>query len=86
MEKKIRVLKVLETIHMAKSKIEYKRLDILINSNLFNTENNAPLWGYELLNLLKEMKEQQLIISDESNWFYSITPQGLNYLKKYTLE
>lgn len=80
MEKKIRVLKVLETIHKAKSRIEYKRLDILINTNLFNTENDEPLWGAELLNLLKTMKDEKTIFQDDENK-YSITEEGLKYLK-----
>ncbi|GEM_PF-1840181 len=82
MENKIRVLKVLKTIHKAKSRIEYKRLSILINTELFNKNNDEPLWGNELLDLLKEMKKEQLITSDKDDWFYSITQKGLEYLEK----
>lgn len=84
MKNKIRVLKVLETIHRAKSTIEYKRLDVLINTKLFNIENNEPLWGYELLNLLKEMKEEEFINQNQEQK-YSITQKGLEYLEKNTI-
>lgn len=82
MENRIRILMVLETIHRAKSQIEYKRLDILINTELFNKENDYPLWGYELLNLLKEMKKEELI-NQNMEQKYSITPKGLEYLKQH---
>lgn len=80
MENKTRILKVLEKIHKANSKIEGKRLEQLINTTLFNIENDEPLWGGELLRLLNEMKEIKLIFQDEDKKF-SITKQGLDYLK-----
>ena len=81
MENKLRILKVLEAINKAQSRIEYKRLDILINTNLFNIESDKPLWGGELLELLKEMKVENLILQDEEKK-YLITKNGLNYLEK----
>jgi len=81
MENKIRVLNVLETIYNAKSKIEGKRLEQLINTSLFNTENDEPLWARDLLKLLDEMKAVELIFQDEEKK-YSITQEGLNYLKQ----
>ncbi|WP_334126773.1 hypothetical protein [Empedobacter brevis] len=82
MENKIRTLQVLGKLYKSSPKIEYKRLSILINTELFNKNDDEPLWGNELLNLLKEMKEEQLIISDKDDWFYSITEKGLQYLEK----
>ena len=79
----IRVLEVLEKIHQAKSKIEYKRLDMFINTNLINIENDEPLWGRELLRLLDEMKKMKLIFQ-EGDKKYSITQQGLDYLEQNT--
>jgi len=83
MESKIRLLKVLETIHRANSKIEVKRLEQLLNTSLFNTENDEPLWGNELLALLNEMKGENKIFQDGEKK-YSITQKGLEYLKQKT--
>jgi len=83
MENKIRILKVLETIHKANSKIEGKRLEHLINTSLFSTENDEPLWARELLKRLDEMKGIELIFQDEEKK-YSITQKGLDYLKQHS--
>lgn len=80
MENNIRILKVLETIHKAKSKIELKRLEQLLNTNIFNKENDEPLWGGELLGLLNKLKSENKIQQDAQKK-YSITQEGLNYLK-----
>lgn len=82
MENKIRLLKVLETIHKANSKIEVKRLEELVNTSLFNIQNDAPLWGGELLNLLNELKDENKIFQDDQKK-YSITQEGLKYLRLY---
>ena len=79
MENSIRILKVLEKIYEAKSKIELKRLELLVNTSLFNIENDEPLWGLELLDLLKKMKNENKILQDAKNK-YSITEEGLEYL------
>jgi len=86
MENKIRVLYVLGKLNESSPKIEYKRLSNLINTELFNKDNNDPLWGNELLDLLKEMKKEQLITSDNDDWFYSITQKGLEYLEQNSEE
>jgi hypothetical protein len=83
MENITRILKVLEKIHSANSRIEGKRLEQLININLLNIENDEPLWGGELLRLLNEMKEMKLIFQDEDKK-YSITKQGLDHLESAT--
>lgn len=80
MENKIRILKVLETIDKANSKIEGKRLEQLINTSLFSTESDEPIWSRELLNLLDEMEREGLIFKDDEKK-YSITQKGLSYLK-----
>ncbi len=81
MENKIRLLKVLETIHKANSKIEVKRLEELVNTSLFNIQNDTPLWGGELLDLLNELKDENKIFQDDQKK-YSITPEGLKYLRQ----
>lgn len=81
MENKIRIFKVLEVIHKANSKIEGKRLEQLINTKLFNIENDEPLWGRDLLDLLNDMKDINHIIQDEQKK-YSITQKGLDYLNE----
>ena len=86
MKNKIRTLQVLGKLHKSSPKIEYKRLSILINTELFNKDDDEPLWGNEFLNLLKDMKKEQLITSDNDDWFYSITEKGLEYLAQHSEE
>lgn len=81
MENKIRILNVLEKLYKANSSIEYKRLDMLINSELFNLENDKPLWGSDLLILINELREEKLIFQDEEKKYF-ITKKGLEYLSK----
>ncbi|HEX8377690.1 MAG TPA: hypothetical protein VF602_07715 [Pedobacter sp.] len=82
MKSKLRILKVLEAINRANSKkIEVIRLELLLNTSLFNTENDEPLWAHELLNSLQEMKDEKLISQDDQKK-YSITQKGLEYIEQ----
>ncbi|WP_452221618.1 hypothetical protein [Lacinutrix salivirga] len=76
--------KILRMTYKAESKIEYKRFEILINSKLFNNEESVqkPIWGFELIEILENMQKEELISSDDSNWYYSITNKGLDYLQQ----
>lgn len=54
---------------------------MLINSELFNLENDKPLWGSDLLILINELREEKLIFQDEEKKYF-ITKKGLEYLSK----
>jgi hypothetical protein len=77
MKEKIRILKVLQSLYKSSPKIEYKRLEILVNTSLFNTEKEESIWGGSLLQLLEEMKIENLITIYQG---ISITEKGLEYL------
>lgn len=83
MENKIKVLKALNISHKAKSKMDYKRLEFLINTEVINPDfiNDAILFSEDLRNLLDLMVSDGLINSDENKWYFSITSLGINYLE-----
>lgn len=77
MIQKIKILEILNSVKDGSGKIPVNNLETLVNFN-----NNLNVVGGEFLQLMLEMKTEELITSNESEWNYSITENGIEYLKK----
>ncbi|WP_046755959.1 hypothetical protein [Kordia jejudonensis] len=78
-----RILKFLKISFDAKSKMDYKRLEILYNSKLLLGDNEKINYvlGKDFLNLLNKSKENELI-EFNSEFGYSITQKGIDFLEE----
>ncbi|CAL2103982.1 conserved protein of unknown function [Tenacibaculum sp. 190130A14a] len=76
MKYKIIILKTLNLVKDGTNKIPLNSLEVIVNRNI-----NDTILGGDLMELLNEMKLEKLIKSDSNEWIYSITDEGIEYLK-----
>lgn len=73
---KIHILKTLKLISQDSDKIALNNLEVLINRG-----QKQFLIGNEFIEVLNQMKTENLISTDENSWYYKITDEGLTYLQ-----
>ncbi|NAS30945.1 hypothetical protein GTQ40_08195 [Flavobacteriaceae bacterium R38] len=77
MKEKITILQKLELVKNGSGNLPLNNLEKLVNF-----DNEVRIIGGDFINLLKEMENEGLITSNNSNWHYQITLKGLEYLEK----
>ncbi|WP_299883578.1 hypothetical protein [uncultured Lacinutrix sp.] len=79
MKHKIKILEKLKLVKDGSNKLPLNNLEIIVNS-----QEEEQLIGKDFIDLLEIMKNEKLILSDNNNWYFHITENGLDYLNENT--
>lgn len=79
MKHKVKILEKLKLVKEGSGNLPLNNLEIIVNS-----QEEEQIMGLEFINLLKRMKDEGLISSDENNWYFQITDKGIKYLSLNT--